>query len=652
MTQVTKPILLDETGVIIAEKLQHIANAIDPEGGGGELDELSERVAIIEGKEAGWDAKANKDGYYSQMGVGVADNLAGKGDGVPAEFTRRPTGGTADVADGVATFKSIEGNTIVWNQLIKVSSVGSSTKSGITITRNSDNSVVLNGEATASSGFDYAPFGYDLIPSSHIVLIACIPVSGTFSAANNNAKFWDGYPSSGFALLLSGGKKIVTARTSMSLNTPFYGLTNISVGDTFDNYTLKFEMFDLTQMFGAGNEPTTVAEFEALFPEAYYPYNEGQLLSLNMTGIKTDGFNQWDEQWESGYKWTASGKILSAGQYCVKNAIKVFPSTNYYFYSSASVYREIYFYDGDMNYISSMAFTSGGKVIATPDNCHYIAWNNFGNTFEGTKSCINLSHSGVRDGEYEPYEQHTRPLDVTKITSGGNVIFPDGMKSAGTAHDELTGVVGGALTKAIRRIGVVDLGSLIWTYSEFGGYVRVNASLDGVKSDNLVPNVVCVRGYYGNSKPLSTNTLNLAIAYYGGRFYLRDDSFSGFTDAQVKQALAGVILLYELAEPIEYIIDEADVPNYNYKVSDFGTETLLPEGVDEQGVPKTSPIKAQIVYGMNAVDFIRNAPKNYISKESMDAILTAFKTAGIISAYTLTWDATNGKYNCTITPNA
>lgn len=39
----------------------------------------------------------------------------------------------------------------------------------------------------------------------------------------------------------------------------------------------------------------------------------------------------------------------------------------------------------------------------------------------------------------------------------------------------------------------------------------------------------------------------------------------------------------------------------------------------------------------------------FISKASMDAILTAFKTAGVITNYTLTWDAINQKYNCTIT---
>lgn len=45
---------------------------------------------------------------------------------------------------------------------------------------------------------------------------------------------------------------------------------------------------DLTQMFGSGNEPATVAEFEERFPDAYYPYDAGsELFAINCGGIQT-----------------------------------------------------------------------------------------------------------------------------------------------------------------------------------------------------------------------------------------------------------------------------------------------------------------------------------------------------------------------------
>ena len=44
-------------------------------------------------------------------------------------------------------------------------------------------------------------------------------------------------------------------------------------------------------MFGAGNEPSTPEEFEALFPEDYYPYNEGTLMSMTTNEIIKQGEN-------------------------------------------------------------------------------------------------------------------------------------------------------------------------------------------------------------------------------------------------------------------------------------------------------------------------------------------------------------------------
>lgn len=40
----------------------------------------------------------------------------------------------------------------------------------------------------------------------------------------------------------------------------------------------KFNVIDLTKMFGAGNEPT-LEEFKSMFPEDYYPYDEGHYIS-------------------------------------------------------------------------------------------------------------------------------------------------------------------------------------------------------------------------------------------------------------------------------------------------------------------------------------------------------------------------------------
>lgn len=46
-----------------------------------------------------------------------------------------------------------------------------------------------------------------------------------------------------------------------------------------EDVTVIPQIFDLTAMFGAGNEPSTVEEFEAMFHADYYPYSEPTIIS-------------------------------------------------------------------------------------------------------------------------------------------------------------------------------------------------------------------------------------------------------------------------------------------------------------------------------------------------------------------------------------
>lgn len=52
---------------------------------------------------------------------------------------------------------------------------------------------------------------------------------------------------------------------------------NVENGTEY-NTSGKFALFDITEMFGAGNEPT-IEQFEAMFPNDYYPYTESTPIS-------------------------------------------------------------------------------------------------------------------------------------------------------------------------------------------------------------------------------------------------------------------------------------------------------------------------------------------------------------------------------------
>lgn len=53
----------------------------------------------------------------------------------------------------------------------------------------------------------------------------------------------------------------------------------------FGDKTYKPQLFDLTEMYGAGNEPATVAEFKAKFPNELYPYSPRCWVTSYKTGL-------------------------------------------------------------------------------------------------------------------------------------------------------------------------------------------------------------------------------------------------------------------------------------------------------------------------------------------------------------------------------
>ena len=68
------------------------------------------------------------------------------------------------------------------------------------------------------------------------------------------------------------------------------------------------EIFDLTAMFGSGNEPVNVEEFEKMFPNDYYQYNAGEIISAGVTEVAVgDTAHQIPEAIRNlpGYGWSA-----------------------------------------------------------------------------------------------------------------------------------------------------------------------------------------------------------------------------------------------------------------------------------------------------------------------------------------------------------
>lgn len=543
---------------------------------------------------------AKVDGYYSSLTAGAAENLVGRGS-VPASFLRRTTGGTADVGTGSAKIAKLMGNSIVWNQL--VASISESRVSQDITFVNNGNSVTLtgtsNGDLKMRLQADNTPI--QLI-DNHKYLLS---VGGDIPA---NARI--GFANSSF--LPNGvNKGIIVGHASDS---SYFGIQP-QVGSVFDT-TLYPKVTDLTKMFGAGKEPSTVAEFEALFPLDYYAYNAGAVLPFAAQKLVTTGFNQFNPA-------TGIAKLLGGNQYQLTGT-----------YTAATI-------DG-------VAVTLDAEDCFTPDaDCELVITG--GNEID---TCVHLVWSGYRNGEFEPFELHELTVDPANWEdANGNKIFPyGGMHGVGTARDFATPDNDGFIRKGTRVFARVDLGSLDWTKTESSafpaGYFFKSADILAMRligDVNVVGNIVCskyIACAAGSPVEKGAASYNRAICIYD----------SAYSDADVfKTAMSGVYLYYELATPVE--TELAEPVAASYYANDFGTEEWQPANDDE---PYTAPCEMQIAYAMNAVDTLRRLPENYISVGSFENFCTELATklgAALNKNITITptYDSENAEYDYSIT---
>ena len=146
---------------------------------------------------------------------------------------------------------------------------------GVSIKNNNDGSITLNGTATES--FFYTNIlDYEIKPN-HVYFY--------FDAYNEEpswptyvggceGKIIDASGASGVYAIYNLKREgtIEKARPDLPKNL-LNTFCRCHKGFTLNNVTIKPQLFDLTEMFGAGHEPATVAEFRQRFPNEYYPYS-------------------------------------------------------------------------------------------------------------------------------------------------------------------------------------------------------------------------------------------------------------------------------------------------------------------------------------------------------------------------------------------
>lgn len=527
------------------------------------------------------------DGYYEEMTVGDAEQLVATQfveDNEPYLF--RPTGGSSDVGNR-AYLDRIVGGTVAWNQQLKLDKVNNN--NGITASLNNDGSITINGTATSDA--------YILIDSRN-----------SFKLDENHKYLYKGCPSGGSGTGYFLGDSWTSMGRDYGKGTIFTATSGtfqpsivVRKGNTVSNLTFKPSLFDLTKMFGStiadyiysieqSQAGAGVAWFKKLFPKDYYPYNAGELLSVEgLQRHDTVGFNQWDEEWEVGDISTSTGEDATAtNRIRSKGFIHCLPNVQYCFTASDESLGTAllpFFYDADKQFISVGSWSNVQNVQATPQNCHYMRFKEsatYGTTYNHD-ICINLSDPS-RNGEYEPYEKHSYPLDSSLTLRGipkmdaSNNLYYDG--------DEYT-----SDGKVKRKYGVVDLGTLKWTY-DIGGFKTSISGRKYVSADGKINYVLPLSYTYQYEL---TDDKTISFSTVGTKIRIKDSSYAT-TDA-FKAAMSGVMLVYELATPTT---ETAEPFQFTQIIDDFGTEEFVSTGI--------VPVGHKTRYPANLRDKLQHLP--------------------------------------------
>ena len=347
------------------------------------------------------------------------------------------------------------------------------------------------------------------------------------------------------------------------------------LGSTIADYIYNLEQATA----GAG-----VAFFRKYFPKPYYPYDSGTIKSVEgVSAHKTVGFNAFNPQNAiRGKRFGASGKAMGdRATGSISDYFRVVPNTVYYAknVSGSGIGDTFVYYDSDKNWVGTYSISGNAQVsgtFTTTSDAYYMRFQY--ETADEDTVCINISWDGERNGEYEPYVEHSYPLDdsltlrgIPKIANGKLYYDGDTYESDGTVT---------------RKYGIVDLGTLNYTD---------NGAITGGRQFYTIINEKKI----GTTNIRSSNFVAVALSETIGEMSGRDtNKIVAFNTtitsaASFKTAMSGVYLVYELATPTTETADTFVNPQI---VDDFGTEEYITTSIVPVGhsTKYTNNLKAKL----------------------------------------------------------
>lgn len=188
---------------------------------------------------------------------------------------------------------TVKGRSVKWTQLVDASKYkDTQTISGVTFTFNKANgTITVNGTATEDISYGVYPDGAGLhvlcSPQDYVYLKGC-PSGGSESTYYliwaNAGKIKDF--GSGYYNKLS----ILTDTTDLYCNPEI----KIKSGVTMTNKIFRPQLFNVSNIYGLGKEPKTMADFNKDYPYSIYPYGKQEILTTKVSGIRISaGYKNW-----------------------------------------------------------------------------------------------------------------------------------------------------------------------------------------------------------------------------------------------------------------------------------------------------------------------------------------------------------------------
>lgn len=486
---------------------------------------------------------------------------------------------------------SIKGRSVKWTQLIMPTSFPSTqTISGVTFTINKNKgTITANGTATddvnlyLSSGANYY-----FLPTDILYLKGC-PSGGsekTYYLRWENIGMND-IGSGNYAKLTNFG--LFTDTT----NIWFQPKIVIKSGVTMTNKVFRPQLFNVSNIYGLGKEPATIADFNKDYPYSIYPYGKQEILTTKVSGIKIRaGYKNMldtprfaDTATKNGVTftnngdgtWTINGTASVLTYYTIFSGVSLIPNHKYLIQGcpnggSNSQSYKMYIPTSDL--IKNMQDYGTGRIDTCLINGNTVVQLEVASGY----TCDNVIFKPQVVDLTLTYGAGNEPTTVAQFNQDFPNIddIPYEEQTISFAEQTLYGIndVQDTLQvvkednsyklQRVENIGHVDMGTLTFNkkpvndttlpdeYWWSAAYPNEFATFDAY---HFVPNIL-TPNYYSEKSKLITDAENHKLAYnkaisYGGGYnyvFLRDTSYTEASD--LKTALNGQILYYAKRTPI------------------------------------------------------------------------------------------------------